>query len=167
MQSYLITTKHLGLRFIRKEDAQHLERIDKDPEVKEFYPEGTLTDQEIRDFIKESIITYKNKHLPCFVIFQRKDDKFVGEAYFNQIETGEIKVGYLFHKKYWNKGYATEVLKALLNWAKIYIDTDYIIAFADVENIASFRVMKKCGMKYYKEGTYLGMRCYFYRIKNR
>ena len=34
MQPYLITTKHLGLRFIRKEDAKYLERIDKDPDVK-------------------------------------------------------------------------------------------------------------------------------------
>jgi len=166
MQKYLVITKHLGMRFIRRDDAQYLEVIDKDPEVKEFYPEGTLTDKEIKDFINQSILTYKSKHLPCLVIFQLKNDDFVGEAYFNQLDTGEIKVGYLFHKKYWNKGYATEILTALLNWAKLNINSEYIIAYADIDNEASFRVMEKCGMEYYKDGEYLDMKCHFYRIKN-
>lgn len=167
MEQYLFTTKHLGLRFIRKDDAKYLQHIDKDPDVKEFFPEGTLTDAEIREFINTSILKAKYENLPCMVIFQLKDNDFVGEAYFNQLSTGETKVGYLFHKKYWNKGYATEILKALLNWAKTNIDAEEIIAYADVENKASFRVMEKCGMKYYKDGMMLGMKCHFYRIKNK
>ncbi|HRD68806.1 MAG TPA: GNAT family N-acetyltransferase [Legionella sp.] len=167
MRKYLINTTHLGMRFIRKEDAKYLETLDKDPEVKEFYPEGALSDEEIREFIEESLINFKEKRLPCLVIFKARNDEFVGEAYFDQIETGEIKVGYLFHKKHWNKGYASEVLKALLNWAKLHIDTDYIIAYADRNNEGSFRVMEKCGMKYYKSGRYLGMDCHYYRKKNR
>ena len=166
MQPYQITTKRLGMRLIRKEDSKYLEHIDKDPDVKEFFPEGTLTDKEIKDFINQSIFTNKNKHLPCMVIFKLTTNEFVGEAYFNQLNSGEIKVGYLFHKKFWNKGYASEVLKALLDWAKINIDTDYIIAYADKENSASFRVMEKCGMKYYKDGKHKDMECHFYRIKN-
>jgi RimJ/RimL family protein N-acetyltransferase len=167
MEKYLIYTKRLGLRFIREEDSKYLKVIDKDPDVKEFFPEGTLTNKEIEEFINESLIATKKKHLPCFVIFKLSNDAFVGETYFGQLETGEFKVGYLLHKQYWNKGYATEVLHALLDWAKTHINTEYIIAFADKENTASFRVMEKCGMTFYKEDYYLGMDCYFYRIKNR
>lgn len=167
MRKYLINTTHLGMRFIRKEDARYLEEVEKDPEVKRFYPEGELTDQEIQDFIDESIQNKKEYNLPCFVIFKARNNEFVGEAYFDRMETGETKIGYLFHKKYWNKGYATEVLKALLRWARLHIDADYIIAYADRDNEGSFRVMEKCGMKYYKSGNYLNMECFFYRIKNR
>lgn len=92
--------------------------------------------------------------------------EFIGEAYFDTLDTGEVKVGYLFHKKFWKKGYATEVLNAMLNWAKSNIDADYIIAYADKENTSSFKVMEKCGMEYYKNGYYLDMDCWFYRIKN-
>lgn len=166
MQKYLIKTKHLGLRLIRKEDINYLEELDSDPDVKEFFPEGTLRSPEIKDFIKHCISSSENKNLPCLVVFKLKDEAFVGEAYFDQIETGEIKVGYLFHKKYWNKGYATEVLTALLAWAKSHINTDYIIAYADKNNKASFRVMKKCRMEHYKDDYYLNMDCRFYRIKN-
>lgn len=167
MNKYLIYTKHLGMRFITKEDSKYLKVIDKDPAVKKFFPEGTLTDEKIREFINECIVSCKNEHLPCLVIFKLKNDDFVGETYFGQLETGEIKVGYLLHKKYWNKGYATEILKALLAWAKIHIDTEYIIAYADKDHAASFRVMEKCGMEYYKEVHHLDMDCHFYRIKNR
>ncbi|KTD07567.1 GNAT family N-acetyltransferase [Legionella jamestowniensis] len=165
--TYLITTKRLGLRPMRKEDITYLETLDKDPEVKKYYPEGTLSCHEIKEYMKECQCNFENKNLPCLVIFTLKTDKFVGEAYFDELETGEIKVGYLFHKKYWNKGYATEVLKALLEWAKHNIDSDYIIAYADKSNTASLRVMEKCGMQYYKEDVYLDMESRFYRIKNR
>lgn len=121
-KNYLIKTKHLGMRTIRESDIDYLKSIDKDPEVKEFFPEGTLSNNEIKSYIRDCIINCKYENLPCFVIFKLKDDEFVGESYFDQIESGEIKVGYLLHKKQWNKGYATEVLNALLDWAKINID---------------------------------------------
>ncbi|KTD22149.1 GNAT family acetyltransferase [Legionella lansingensis] len=167
MEQYLITTKQLGLRLMRQDDVKYLEGLDKDPEVKEYFPEGTLSRREIKSQIETCLANYEVKHLPCLVIFRLKDNEFVGEAYFDRIETGEIKVGYLFHKKFWSKGYATETLRGLLAWAKQHIDADYIIAYADKNNKASFRVMKKCGMEHYKDAYYLGMICRFYRIKNR
>ena len=166
MEVYLIKTKRLGLRVLKSEDLNYLEKVDKDPEVKEFFPEGTLNRQEIKDYMHECSINFKEKNLPCLAIFKLKDGDFVGEAYFGELETGEIKVGYLFHKKFWNKGFASETLKGLLGWAKKNIDSDYIIAYADKDNHASFHVMEKCGMKPYKEEFFLGMDCRFYRIKN-
>lgn len=167
MRKYMINTQHLGMRLIKHGDERYLAEIDKDAEVKRFYPEGTLTDAQITDFINESLNNYQQKHLPCFVVFKARTSEFVGEAYFDQLKTGEIKVGYLIHKKFWNKGYGSELLKALLNWAKINIDSDYIIAFADKNNEGSFRVMEKSGMKYYKTAEYLDMDCHFYRKKNK
>ena len=167
MKKYLIKTKRLGLRFITKDDIEYLKILDKDPEVKEFFPEGTLRNAEIAEFIESSVENLEKNHLPCFVIFRLNPKAFLGEAYFDELATGEIKVGYLLHKKFWNKGYATEALTALLEWAKKNIEADYIVSYADINNLGSFRVMEKCGMKHYKEGTFLKMKCHFYRIKNK
>ncbi|ASQ44758.1 GNAT family N-acetyltransferase [Legionella clemsonensis] len=165
--SYLITTKRLGLRPMSREDLAYLAELDQDPEVKKYYPEGTLSCHEIKQYMKECFYNFERKNLPCLVIFNLKTGEFVGEAYFDELETGEVKVGYLFHKKYWRRGYATEVLNALLEWAKNNIDRDYIIAYADKNHTASLRVMEKCGMEYYKDDVYLDMESRFYRIKNR
>jgi ribosomal-protein-alanine N-acetyltransferase len=167
MQKYLIKTEHLGLRFIRKEDIQFLKDLDTDPEVKKFFPEGALSIKEIKDFINDSIDACENENLPCFVIFQLETAGFVGEAYFGELDTGEAKVGYILHQEYWNRGYATEILEALIEWARVHMDVDYIHAFADKKNKASFHVMENCGMQYYKDRYYLDMDCKFYRIKIR
>jgi RimJ/RimL family protein N-acetyltransferase len=167
MQKYLIKTEHLGLRFIRKKDVGYLKDLDKDPMVKKFFPEGTLSIREINEFIAESISACETNNLPCFVVFTLDPCEFVGEAYFGKLDTGETKIGYLFHQNHWNKGYATEVLKALIDWAKINMDTEHIVAFADKDNTASFHVMENCGMQHYKDENYLNMECKFYRIKIR
>ncbi|AHE67150.1 GNAT family N-acetyltransferase [Legionella oakridgensis] len=166
MQKYLIKTDRLGLRFITKEDIHYLEELDNDPEVKEYFPSGTLDRKELQQLIEDYLSNCKHRNLPAFVVFRRDTEQFVGRAYFDHYETGEVKIGYLFHKNYWDKGYASEILCALLDWAKKNIDADYIIAYADKDNKASFRVMEKCGMTYYKDGTYKGMKSKFYRIKN-
>ncbi|WP_133127291.1 GNAT family N-acetyltransferase [Legionella nagasakiensis] len=167
MQKYLIKTKHLGLRFITKEDIHYLEELDNDPKVKEYFPSGTLDREELQQLIEDYLSNCERRNLPAFVIFKQDTDQFVGRAYFDNYETGEIKIGYLFHKAYWDKGYASEVLCALLDWAKDHIDAEYILAYADKDNDASFRVMEKCGMTYYKTGIYKGMDSKFYRIKNK
>jgi RimJ/RimL family protein N-acetyltransferase len=61
----------------------------------------------------------------------------------------------------------TEAVARLLKYAREHIDVDYIIAYADVGNIGSTRVMEKCGMTYYKNDIAKGIECRFYRIKNR
>lgn len=64
------------------------------------------------------------------------------------------------------KGYDTEALNALLNWAKKNISRQYIISFAPTQNVASQRVMEKCGMALYKTDIAHGVECKFYKIKN-
>lgn len=75
---------------------------------------------------------------------------FLGRCGFALLEDGEIEIGYSLHKNYWGRGYATEALNALLNWAKKNINKQYILAFAPISHIASQRVMEKCGMILYK-----------------
>lgn len=112
------------------------------------------------------MIFYKERGLPCFVIFDKVSKEFLGRCGFGPIETGEIEVGYLITRKFWGIGYASEALNALLDWSKKNIEADYIIAFAPLRHEASQRVMEKCGMKFYKVDFGHGVECKFYRIKN-
>jgi RimJ/RimL family protein N-acetyltransferase len=58
-------------------------------------------------------------------MFEIASGEFVGRGGFGSIN-GEVEVGHLLHKKYWSKGYATEALSALLEWAKENIKTESI-----------------------------------------
>lgn len=162
----MIKTKRLGLRLFQKSDVDYFLELNSDPDVKRFFPEGTQSREQTEARMDEFISYYKEKGLPGFIMFELESCEFVGRCGFGPIETGEIEVGYLLHKKFWGKGLASEALMALLGWAKKNISADYIIAFAPIEHLASQRVMQKCGMKHYKNDVAKGVRCSFYRIKN-
>ena len=167
MQKYMIKTKRLGLRPFQQSDIDYLVELNSDPDVRQFFPDGTQNREQTEARMNDFISYYKEKGLPCFVMFEIESGEFVGRCGFGPVETGEIEVGYLLHKKFWGKGLASEVLTALLEWAKQNINADYIIAFAPIEHVASQRVMRKCGMEHYKNDSAKDVQCSFYRIKNR
>lgn len=161
-----IETHRTVLRLINEDDLDQVAELNLDPEVREFFPDGTQTKAQTREKIKEFMLFYEKYGLPCFVIFDKSSNEFIGRCGFGSIKTGEIEVGYLITRKFWGMGYASEALEALLDWSKTHINTDCIIAFAPLEHKASHRVMEKCGMEYYKDGLEHGVKCKFYRIKN-
>lgn len=58
--------------------------------------------------------------------------------------------GYVLNRKYWNQGYMTETLTAILNFGFKELELNRIEATHYSGNPASGKVMEKCGMK--KEG---------------
>ncbi|VVC75360.1 hypothetical protein AQUSIP_06500 [Aquicella siphonis] len=167
MHKYQIKTDRLGMRLLQMSDLDLIAELNADPEVRKFFPDGVVNRKQTAERMREFISFYDSMGLPCFVIFDLETGEFIGRCGFGPIETGEIEVGYLIRRKFWNQGYASEALKALLDWAKGNIDADYIIAFTPTEHRASQRVMQKCGMKYYKVDIGHGLQCCFYRMKNR
>lgn len=60
------------------------------------------------------------------------------------------EVWYIFHSDFWNKGYATESLNKILDFAFGELKLHRIEAGSAVENIGSIRTLEKVGMT--KEG---------------
>lgn len=164
-QTYLIETDHLGIRPFEDSDLDYLMLLDADPETMSFFPGGVRTREEIQTNIKKYITLYNKKGYSTFVVFDTNTNEFIGRAGFGDIETGEIEVGYLVLRKYWGKGYASRILKALLAWAKKYIKKDKIIAFTPLNHIASEKVMQKAGMIFVKKGMMKGVECVIYEYQ--
>ena len=59
-------------------------------------------------------------------------------------------VGYVLARPHWGKGYATEALRAVVEWALGQRGIQRVWAVCDMENPASARVMEKAGLR--KEG---------------
>ena len=71
----------------------------------------------------------------------------IGAAGLQTLEGGpEIEVGYRFLKSYWGRGYATESARASIAYGFDELGLDRIVAVALAENIASRRVLEKCGL---------------------
>lgn len=58
------------------------------------------------------------------------------------------EIGYWLGVKYWNKGYATEAVRALVDFAFTELDHETLNAGARVTNPASRRILEKCGFQW-------------------
>lgn len=167
MPKYLIETKRLGLRLLKKEDIDCLFELESDADVQQFSPSGVKTYEQTKAAVNKFIFDYEDKGLPCFFLFKLASDEFIGRAMFFIWTEDDIEVGYSLHKRFWGNGYATEMLGLLLEWARTNINADYITACSEAANPASLRVLEKCGMEYYKKDIDEGVEYRCYRIKNR
>ena len=64
------------------------------------------------------------------------------------------ELGYWLGVPYWNKGYATEALHALIDYAFTDLSHEALQAGARVTNPASRRVLEKCGFQWTGVGLY-------------
>ena len=83
-----------------------------------------------------------------FAIENKLNNEFIGLF---GLKLGNIKykrgeVWFKIHSDYWNMGYATESLKALINFGFETLNLHRIEAGCAVDNIGSIKVMEKAGM---------------------
>ena len=82
------------------------------------------------------------------------------------MENDTIEIGYVIHLDYQGKGYATEAVHAMIE-ELLKMGFRKVKAGYFEENVASRRVMEKCGMKqlsYTDEIEYRGIvhKCFYY-----
>ena len=69
-------------------------------------------------------------------------------------QDGAPEIGYWLSSDYWGKGYATEAVHALIDYAFTDLGYDALHAGARVTNPASRRVLEKCGFQWTGVGLY-------------
>lgn len=79
-------------------------------------------------------------------VVDRSCGRVIGDLSVFDIENNRMgDVGYRFHPDFWGRGYATEALEVAVDFIFTRTEMDRLNARADVRNIASNRVLEKCG----------------------
>ena len=73
------------------------------------------------------------------------DGAFIGMMNDVEIKGTQIEMGYAYLPAYYNRGYATEAFRGAISYLLDHGFTT-VVAGAFSENLASLRVMEKCGM---------------------
>ena len=84
-----------------------------------------------------------------YEIIRRSDGRVIGAAGFTgqPDETGAVRVGYGLAESARGEGYATEALKALLQWASGQDGLTCVLADTTKTNVPSQKVMERAGMQ--------------------
>jgi len=146
-----IETERLLLRRSRPEDAATISAYRSDPNVNR--QQGwDRTDLEgvLADIVEMS---GRSPGEPGgwvqFTVEERKDGRIVGDVGLSVAdgEPGVIKVGYTIDPAFQGLGYATEAIRALVEYAFETLGAELVRAHASAENAPSIRVAEKVGMR--------------------
>ena len=145
-----IQTERLLLRRSRLDDAATIAAYRSNPEVSR-YQGWDRTDLEgVREAIAEmSDRAPGEQDWVQFTVEERDGGALVGDVGISPVEgePGVIKVGYTMAPSAQGKGYATEAVQALVDYAFDTLDADVVRAYASAENIPSHRVAEKAGLR--------------------
>ena len=144
----IIETERLTLSPIKEIDYEDICEYGCDEETGEYMIYWPKTKEEIRAFINDCIssMSLESPTWYEFVIRLNKTSKVIGNISLI-IKDSEAEIGWISNKKYWNNGYMSEAVNAVINNAFNNLSICKIVATCTDKNIGSYRVMEKCIMK--------------------
>ena len=159
-----LMSERLLLRPHRETDLDVEIEIGTDPDVMKF-----VGDVETEDQIVHNMPKYSRRCaggcIGVWCVIERRTEEKLGTAILlplpieeddtnwdlvvgDELPDCEIEIGYILKKSAWGKGYATEATNRLLKFAFEETPLEELVATTDLENIASQRVLEKCGLVY-------------------
>lgn len=149
----ILETERLLLRTFSSADASLIYDLNQDPDVTRFTGDPVRDIAHAAEILEKTILPqYALYNHGRWAVHTKSDLQFIGWCGLKaRPERNEIDLGYRFLKTAWGKGYATESAFACLNYGFKKLGLHRIVGRAMPDNIASLKVLEKCGMRYVGE----------------
>lgn len=144
----MIKTKRCKLLIIQDCDYSDLKKLYTNDQVRKYL--GGATDDEIllRNKFEEVLDNSRNDAY-YWVIRSISNNEFIGLITLDNYHDGKnIEVSYQLLPEWWGSGYATEVLKAIIDYSFGELGLAKLMAETQTENISSCRLLERVGMKF-------------------
>jgi len=93
------------------------------------------------------------------LVFRKDTGEFIGNAGLQVVpDTSEVEIAYHYLPSVWGKGYGTEAAVAILDEGLRHLGLPNVIAICLPENVGSWRIMEKAGMRYLGLASYYGLK---------
>ncbi len=148
-----LETERLILRQVMKKDADQLYEMLSEPEVAKydyFYPVTSKAEALI--FVERFTKELEEKEEITWGVILKETNQFIGTCCLGEFNQGarRAEIGYDLTQKQWGKGYATEAVKAVIDFGFNRMNLNRIEATITPGNDASVQVLKK--LNFTREG---------------
>ena len=149
----LFETNRLFIRHLEASDVDSMFAIFSLPEVTKWMGDGSPLSRELCEkWIEVSQKNYVTKGFGASAVIEKDSGHFIGcSGIVYDAERQEPEIIYAFHPSAWGKGYASELVPAMLNYGLTQCGLTYILATIAEPNKASAHVVEKAGMKFIRE----------------
>ena len=150
---FLLETDRLTITEFTPDMAQAVHMNSLDEDTRRFVPDEVFeTVEEAAETIDFLASQYGGAEGPLVYPVLTKDGANVGYVQAVPLDEGQWEVGYHIGGAYTKRGYATEAVSAFLPVIMQKLGIDKISGICVSENLASRRVMEKCGFRLEYEG---------------
>lgn len=148
-----LTTSRLQLRPVADTDHEMVFKGFSHPDVIKYFDINFKT----LEATVEQMEWYKTNvqnNTGCYWVVYNEQHAFMGvfSIYHIHAEYRKAEIGYWLFPEFWNLGYASEALKAMLDFAKQTLNLHRIAAEIEPENVGSWKMLQKIGFEL--EGTF-------------
>lgn len=144
----ILETERLILREMQQSDYSALCKIMQDPEVMYAY-EHAFSDTETQEWLDKQHARYKEDGFGLWAVTLKESGEMIGQCGLTMQDfngKSVVEVGYLFQKKYWHKGYATEAAVGCKEYAFTALGITEVYSIIRDTNAASKQVALRNGM---------------------
>ena len=148
-------------------DAESIYKIANQPEVAKFLPDWKSTKEQRVDWVVNyeipenkaflhavRITTNIDDHILKLGIFKKTTNEFIGwccTGIKDELPAPNREIMYAVSSEYHNNGYATKATKGLVDYLFEKTNVDVLNAIALINNVASNKVIEKCGFIYKRQ----------------
>lgn len=157
--SLILETEHLAVRELSLDDLPFVAEMLAHPEVMHFWPRP-YTRNEAADWIRRQQGRYAHDGFGYWLALEKATGQPVGQAGLLRQEldgTVETGIGYILHRPFWGKGFATETAAACRDHAFCNLGKERVTATIRPENLASRRVAERIGLEFERMTTWANL----------
>jgi len=166
MDNPVMRTERLILRRMTKDDTKNLMEIFSDPVAMKYYP-STKNEGETLEWIEWTQKNYEQYAVGLWIVEDKVTGEFLGQCGIVPQEVDgviEMEIGYLFVRRVWGNGYATEAALACKNYGFEKLKLNRMVSLPDVNNIPSTKVAERIGMQVMKIINKWGKEVYVFSV---
>jgi ribosomal-protein-alanine N-acetyltransferase len=155
-----LETTRLVIRSFEPSDAAGMLEVFGDPEVRKYlppFPDPTL--EAMQASVARRMAMERDHGHGLWAVERKDTGELIGDCGLMLVEgTGpEVEIAYHYRQTAWNKGYGTEAAIACLAHGFGPVGLEHVIAICFPENVGSWRIMEKAGMRYEGTANYYGL----------
>ena len=136
-------------------DFKRFYEINSDPDTNLFNPKGAMNFETAQKAFNEMIDNWGKYCFSSWSIREKENPEFIigfgGLGYRLYGDEIKLNLGYRFDKKYWGKGYATELAQNAIVFGFNELNVKEIFAIVRPKHLVSIKVLEKCTMKLFGE----------------
>ncbi|RAL22686.1 GNAT family N-acetyltransferase [Thermoflavimicrobium daqui] len=168
MNSLILRTERLNLRKMNPNDVTNLMEIFSDPKAMKYYPSTKNVEQTI-EWIEWTMNNYTQYGVGLWIVEDKETGEFLGQCGIVPQEIDgaiEMEIGYLFARRVWGNGYATESALACKKYGFEQMKFSKMISLIDIKNLPSIQVARRIGMNKEKRMMKWGKEIFVYSVFN-